>query len=190
MVYKTEAGRHRKIPAVDGARPGERSCYKHSAGSKIVLRTVIGCGGERDKERDGAGFPSYLVCVSAASAGHRELVLRACATMSVAKKGRKAVRALTRLMRRIVKWLLRKLTAQSEIGRILRSDGHSSELVQAIAQSIARSSSSGMERVKSAVFGKAPFDVTSTCDQLMEAKAIGDEHKSRLTWCLEVRSSP
>ncbi|CAN0184842.1 unnamed protein product [Ectocarpus sp. 6 AP-2014] len=106
--------------------------------------------------------------------------------MSLAKKGRKAVRAFTRLIRRIVKWLLRKLTAQSEIGRILRSDGHSSELVQAIARSIARSSSSEVERVKRAVFGKAPFDVTSTCDELMAAKAIGDEHKPRLTWCLQV----
>eukprot|EP00752_Nemacystus_decipiens_P010117 g9018.t1 len=64
--------------------------------------------------------------------------------------------------------------------RILnRHDGYSSELVQAIARSIAQSSD------KDAVFCKL-FDVAAISALLADKKAVPDEDHPRLVWCLEI----
>lgn len=78
---------------------------------------------------------------------------------------------------------MRRLTGRSEISRILsRHEGYSSDLVQAIARSIARSSD------KDAVFCKL-FDVPVISAQLADKKAVSDEDQPRLVWCLEVRDA-
>lgn len=63
-----------------------------------------------------------------------------------------------------------------------RHGGYSSALVHSIAQSIG--SSSQLEPL--GVFGK-PFDISSVCSKIAEAKGIGDEDYPRLVWCLQVR---
>lgn len=79
------------------------------------------------------------------------------------------------------KALIRRVTGRSEISRILkRYEGYSSGLVRAMARSIARSSD------KDAVFGKNLFDVGAVSARLADKKAISDEDKPRLVWCLEV----
>lgn len=95
---------------------------------------------------------------------------------------RKLLRSLKRAILRAWKALMRRVTGRSEMGRILnRYEGYSSDLVQAIARSVARSSE------KDAVFGKNMFDVATISAQLADKKAISEEDEPRLVWCLEVR---
>lgn len=95
---------------------------------------------------------------------------------------RKAYRAVMRAWSSWLRALMRRVTGQSELSRILkRSGGYTTELVQDIARSIARSSE------KEVVFGKQLFDVVAVSDSLSSSKEIDDEDKPRLVWCLEVR---
>lgn len=91
------------------------------------------------------------------------------------------LRSLKRAFLKAWNALIRRVTGRSEMSRILnRHEGYSSDLVQAIARSIARSSE------KDTVFGKKLFDVTVISTRLVDKKAISDEDKPRLIWCLEV----
>lgn len=95
---------------------------------------------------------------------------------------RKAYRAVMRAWSSWLRALMRRVTGRSEMSRILkRNGGYTSELVQDIARSIARSSE------KEVVFGKQLFDVRSVSARLSSSKEIDDEDKPRLVWCLEVR---
>lgn len=95
---------------------------------------------------------------------------------------RKAYRAVMRAWSSWLRALMRRVTGRSEMSRILkRSGGYTTELVQDIARSIARSSE------KEVVFGKQLFDVRAVSDSLSSSKEIDDEDKPRLVWCLEVR---
>lgn len=79
---------------------------------------------------------------------------------------------------------MRRVTGRSEMSRILkRYEGYSSDLVQAIARSIASSSE------KDAVFRTKVLDVAALSARLADKKEISDEDRPRLMWCLEVRDA-
>ncbi|CAM9636570.1 unnamed protein product [Pylaiella littoralis] len=102
--------------------------------------------------------------------------------MSLVTKSRKALRTLEKALIRAWRAVLQKITGKSEMRRMLeRHGGYSSALVHSIAQSIG--SSSQLEPL--GVFGK-PFDISSVCSKIAEAKGIGDEDHPRLVWCLQV----
>lgn len=112
--------------------------------------------------------------------------------MSLVLKGKKACRALDRAIVRTWKYILRVLTRQGELERIIREvggaegRGRSADLVQRVAFSLGRSYNLG--EVKVIVFGKSPFSVSATSAKIAEEDGISDvEVVATLVWCLQVR---
>lgn len=100
---------------------------------------------------------------------------------------------MARTVARTWKFIMRLLTRQGELDRVIRRamahsrDGYSADLVKAVALSLARSAE--LASIRQDVFGKKPFSASKLASSISDQKGMRDEAViAILTWCLRVLS--
>lgn len=109
--------------------------------------------------------------------------------MSFLSKGREW---LLITLTRIHKFVMRLLTRQGELERVVMMregdselGGLSANLVKGVSQSLARSSE--LTEIKKLIFGRRPFSINDALDKIVRIKRIRDNDViSALRWCLQV----